>query len=170
MRERHWSKHVRNILKHWAIQSKDATYQALLRGSSEPTDAGYGTASQDDPPGTGTGVAGADGPGTTHGAEEWTAFDADLVDNNDWLPPADEHEHPQTSSTPIPTPGYLNTPSKRAARAKALVKMSTTPATPLTTPFAARLRAGMDNSPVSGGWTSTARKDATARSGLGRNF
>jgi len=170
MRERHWNKHVRNILKHWAIQSKDATYQALLRGSSEPTDAGYGTASQDDPPGTGTGVADAGGPGATHRAEEWTAFDADLVDNDDWLPPADEHEHPPAPSTSIPTPGYLNTPSKRAARAKALAKMSTTPATPLTTPFAARLRAGMDNSPVSGGWISTARKDAGARSGLGRNF
>jgi len=169
MRERHWNKHVRNILKHWAIQSKDATYQALLRGSSEPTDAGYGTASQDDPPGTGTGVADAGGPGATYRAEEWTAFDADLVDNDDWLPPADEHKHPQASSTPIPTPGYLNTPSKRAARAKALVKMSTTPATPLTTPFAARLRAGMDNSPISGGWISTARKDAAARSGLGGN-
>ena len=166
MRERHWSKHVRNILKHWAIQSKDSTYQALLRGSSEPTDAGYGTASQDDPPGAGTGEV---RPGATHRAEEWTAFDADLVDNDDWLPPADEHEHPQASSTPIPTPGYLNTPSKRAARAKALVKMSTTPVTPLTTPFAVRLRAGMDNSPVSGGWISTARKDAAARSGLGRN-
>jgi protein SFI1 len=172
MRERHWSKHVRNILKHWAIQSKDATYQALLHGSSEPTDAGYGTASQDDPPGAGTGVVGTGGPGATgatHRAEEWTAFDADLLDNDDWLPTADEHEHPQASSTAIPTPGYLNTPSKRAARAKALAKMSTTPATPLTTPFATRLRAGMDNSPVPGGWISTARRDAAARSGLGRN-
>jgi protein SFI1 len=169
MRERHWAKHVRNILKHWAIQSKDATYQALLHGSSEPTDAGYGTASQDDPPGTGTGVVGAGGPGSTHRAEEWTGFDADLVDNDYWLPTADEHQHPHASSTSMPTPGYLSTPSKRAARAKALAKMSTTPATPLTTPFAARLRAGMDNSPVSGGWFFTARKDAAARSGLGRN-
>jgi protein SFI1 len=164
MRERHWSKHVRNILKHWATQSKDVTYQALVRGSSEPTDAGYGTASQDDPPGIGTGTM---GPGATQRAEDWTAFDADLLDNDDWLPSSDAHEPAQANSTPMPTPGYLNTPSKRAARAKALAKMSTTPATPLTMPFAARLRAGMATSPVPGGALSTAGKDGVGRSGLG---
>ncbi|QSS49812.1 centrin-binding protein Sfi1 [Histoplasma capsulatum var. duboisii H88] len=46
-----------------------------------------------------------------------------------------------TAQTPIATPGYLNSPSKRAARAKALAQVSTTPATPIRTPFAARLRA-----------------------------
>jgi protein SFI1 len=170
MRERHWSKHVRNILRHWATQSKDSTYQALLQGSSEPTDAGYGTASQDDPPSIGTGgTMGPGGPGAIHHAQDWTAFDADLLDNDDWLPPSDERDPPQATSTPMPTPAYLNTPSKRATRAKALAKMSTTPATPLTTPFAARLRAGMARTPVPGAGVPLARKDAVGRSGLGFN-
>ena len=169
MTERHWSKHVRNILKHWATQSKDATYQAIVRGSSEPTDAGYGTASQDDPPVVGPGTVGAGGPGVTQRAEDWTAFDEDLLENDDWRPPPDEHERSQATSAPMPTPGYLSTPSKRAARAKALAKMSTTPATPLATPFAASLRAGKANSPPPGAASSTLRQGGFGRSSLGRN-
>ncbi|EED21482.1 centrin-binding protein Sfi1, putative [Talaromyces stipitatus ATCC 10500] len=48
------------------------------------------------------------------------------------------------STTPIATPGYLSSPSRRAARARMLSQMSTTPATPLFTPFATRLRAALD--------------------------
>jgi protein SFI1 len=43
------------------------------------------------------------------------------------------------SATPLTTPNYMMSPSKRAARAKALTQISTTPATPLYTPFASRL-------------------------------
>ena len=43
------------------------------------------------------------------------------------------------SSTPLATPSYLTSPSKRTARARALAQISTTPATPLQTPFATRL-------------------------------
>ncbi|KAL2823120.1 Sfi1 spindle body protein-domain-containing protein [Aspergillus granulosus] len=43
------------------------------------------------------------------------------------------------STTPLATPNYMNSPSRRAARARALVRASTTPATPLQTPFASRL-------------------------------
>lgn len=171
MRERHWSKHVRNILRHWATQSRDSTYQTLLQGSSEPTDAGYGTASQDDPPGIGTGgTIGPSGPDAAQRAQDWMAFGADLLGNDDWLPPSDGHHPPQAMSTPMPTPAYLNTPSKRAARAKALAKMSTTPATPLTTSFAARLRAGMAGTPVPGHGVPSARKEVVGRSGLGLNI
>ncbi|PWY94754.1 Sfi1-domain-containing protein [Aspergillus sclerotioniger CBS 115572] len=47
------------------------------------------------------------------------------------------------STTPLATPNYLTSPSKRAARAQAMAQASTTPATPLYTPFASRLlRAG----------------------------
>lgn len=45
------------------------------------------------------------------------------------------------STTPAVTPSYLSSPSKRAARARMLAQMTTTPATPLSTPFAVRLRA-----------------------------
>ncbi|CEO59360.1 hypothetical protein PMG11_04037 [Penicillium brasilianum] len=43
------------------------------------------------------------------------------------------------SASPLATPSYMTSPSKRAARARALAQMSTTPATPLHTPFASRL-------------------------------
>lgn len=168
MRERHWNRHVRNIVKHWAGQLRDAAYQALLHGSSEPTDAGYGTASQDDPPGSGaSGTLAPRAPSATQRAEDWTAFDADLLDTDDWAPPLDAHELVQATSTPLPTPAYLNTPSKRAARAKALAKMSTTPATPLNMPFSARLRAGIASSPIPVAGLSTVKKDGVGRSGLG---
>ncbi|KAL9599201.1 MAG: hypothetical protein Q9219_003982 [cf. Caloplaca sp. 3 TL-2023] len=65
-------------------------------------------------------------------AEEWTAFDEGF-DVGDWIPGL---ENVEASSTPLP--GYLNTPSKRAARARGLVRGSST--TPAGTPFSARLR------------------------------
>ncbi|EPS25285.1 hypothetical protein PDE_00218 [Penicillium oxalicum 114-2] len=43
------------------------------------------------------------------------------------------------AASPLATPNYMTSPSKRAARARALAQMSTTPATPLHTPFASRL-------------------------------
>ena len=61
---------------------------------------------------------------TIERAEEWTEFDI-----GDWVPALEA----QASSTP----GYLSTPSKRAARARALFSDSTTPA---GTPFEQRLR------------------------------
>ncbi|KAL9030372.1 MAG: hypothetical protein Q9196_001503 [Gyalolechia fulgens] len=64
-------------------------------------------------------------------AEEWTAFDEGF-DVGDWIPGLEQVE---ASSTPMP--GYLRTPSKRAARARGMARMSTTPA---GTPFAAILR------------------------------
>lgn len=44
-----------------------------------------------------------------------------------------------TAASPLATPSYMSSPSKRAARARALAQISTTPATPLHTPFARRL-------------------------------
>lgn len=67
----------------------------------------------------------------TNRAEEWTAFDEGF-DVGDWIPGL---ENVEASSTPMP--GYLSTPSKRAARARGMARLSTTPA---GTPFAARLR------------------------------
>ncbi|CAG7981293.1 unnamed protein product [Penicillium salamii] len=47
------------------------------------------------------------------------------------------------SASPLATPNFSASPSKRAARARALAQISTTPATPMRTPFASRLlRAG----------------------------
>ena len=59
-------------------------------------------------------------------AEEWTEFDI-----GDWIPASEA----QSNTTPLP--GYLSTPSKRAARARALATISTTPA---GTPFEQHFR------------------------------
>lgn len=46
---------------------------------------------------------------------------------------------PGPSASPLATPNYMSSPSKRAARARVLAQASTTPATPLYTPFAGRV-------------------------------
>ncbi|KAL8873409.1 MAG: hypothetical protein Q9174_001119 [Haloplaca sp. 1 TL-2023] len=74
-----------------------------------------------------------------NGAAERTDFDEDF-DLGEWIPAMEA----QASSTPLP--GYLSTPSKRAARARGLVRMSTTP---IGTPFAARLRSQLSRQPQS---------------------
>ena len=72
--------------------------------------------------------------GVTRRAEDWTEFDV-----GDWIPAIEA----DVTSTPLP--GCLSTPSKRAARAKALVQ-STTPA---GTPFQNRLKAQLNATPRS---------------------
>ncbi|KAJ5147043.1 5'-3' exoribonuclease 2 [Penicillium atrosanguineum] len=68
------------------------------------------------------------------------------------------------SATPLTTPNYMNSPSKRAARARALAQMSTTPATPLHTPFAHRLlRASASTSQIA----SSMRPRTGRRSSMG---
>ena len=78
-------------------------------------------------------------------AEDRTDFDV-----GDWIPAIET----QFNATPLP--GYLSSPSKRAARAKALVRVSTTPA---GTPFSHRLRSQLGTTPR------TAR-----RAGFGRSL
>lgn len=70
-------------------------------------------------------------------------------DQSAWIPSL------EASSSMSPIPGYLSTPSKRAARAKALVQESTTPA---GTPFQNRLRSQLNATPR------TARRGAFGRS------
>jgi protein SFI1 len=170
MHDRHWNKHVRNMIRHWASKSQDSIYKGFVSNAptekpqeSEPTDAGYATASNEDP---GQSSNGND-LGTTRRAEEWTAFDKDLLEASEWISPIDDE--PVATSTPVPAPGYLNTPSKRAARATALANLSTTPATPLRTPFVARLRAGMGSSPSPIRDTTARRGGLGFRSALGSN-
>lgn len=90
-----------------------------------------------------------DREGTTSRAEDWTEFDV-----GDWNPALEA----QSSSTPLP--GYLSTPSKRAARAKALVRVSTTPA---GTPFANRLRSQLGSTPRTGRTTGFGRSTGGLR-------
>ncbi|KAL2821284.1 Sfi1 spindle body protein-domain-containing protein [Aspergillus cavernicola] len=62
------------------------------------------------------------------------------------------------SATPLVTPNYMTSPSKRAARARALARASTTPATPIQTPFASRLLREGVTIP-----TASSRRDRTGR-------
>lgn len=99
-------RHFRNVLRNWHDQTarkldrpqQDTTFSSRIKRARPQAEA-------DD----------RDGP--TRRAEDWTDFDL-----GDWIPALEA----QSSSTPLP--GYLSTPSKRAARAKALVRVSTTPA------------------------------------------
>lgn len=76
--------------------------------------------------------------GTASSAEDQAVFDPWYQDETPFK--FSELGNPQgASSTPLATPGYMTSPSKRAARARALAQISTTPATPLQTPFATRL-------------------------------
>lgn len=170
MRDRHWNKHLRNILRHWVSRTQSSVYQGMInnttterRQEKEPTDAGYATASNEDQPQS----ANENDLGATRKAEEWTAFEADLLEGGDWVPSFDNE--PSATSTPMPAPGYLNTPSKRAARAKALANLSTTPVTPFRPPFAARLRAGNGNSPGQGRATTARRGGLEFKSARGSN-
>ena len=112
----------RNILRHWHIQTakklnrtnQGTTFSSRIKRARLQSEA-------DD----------RDGP--TKGAEDWTDFDI-----GDWIPVLEA----QSSNTPLP--GYLSTPSKRAARAKALVRVSTTPA---GTPFEHRHRSQTGSTP-----------------------
>ncbi|KAL8972336.1 MAG: hypothetical protein Q9197_002822 [Variospora fuerteventurae] len=72
-------------------------------------------------------------------AEEWTAFDEAGFDVEQWIPAM---RNVEASSTPLPA--YLSTPSKRAARARRLSRLSTTP---VGTPFATRLRSQLGQTP-----------------------
>ena len=166
VRSRHITKHLRIMLRHWASSTKDLTlvfptqkpspmsataYYPPRTGTgtgTTPTVVGSfaetsthattGTAAHttststvQEPP-TSTDPNTIPNPkispatllSTTHRAEEWSAFDQDLLE-------------PNPNITTSMTPGYLNTPSKRAARVRALVNASTTPA---GTPWSANLR------------------------------
>ncbi|KAJ5753128.1 Sfi1 spindle body [Penicillium odoratum] len=125
MRERTLRKHSRNFFRHWL---ENARLKFEARDSPGPslgptlTPARFSNAS--DVNGTGA----LFDPWYRNPAE--TPFKlADMTTNS--------QEH--VSASPLATPSYLTSPSKRAARARALAQMSTTPATPLHTPFASRL-------------------------------
>jgi protein SFI1 len=142
MNDRNHKKHVRNMIRHWADR--------LLSGDP-PNDPDFtrpvDITMQGD---LGTFL----GDGTPGRGGEWTTAFGEPFNTSDWIPALEA----PSSSTPLTVPGYLNTPSKRAVRARALAQMSTTPATPVRTPFAARLRGQAE---------SGRRTGATQHRGLG---
>lgn len=117
-------RHIRNLLRRW--HSKTAT----RRGQLQPDRTFSGRSKR-------FGLR-TEGEDITGRAEDWTAFEEGF-DLGDWIPTA------ESNTTPLP--GYLSTPSKRAARAKALVRGSTTPA---GTPSQRRLRRPPNTEPRTG--------------------
>ncbi|KAN0079436.1 Sfi1 spindle body domain containing protein [Elaphomyces granulatus] len=122
MNERTLRKHFRNIFRHWLEKAR--TIRAY-RGAPGPT------------------VTTINGPifeDDESNADEREGPERDPTLNLDDLGPIPNLQQ----ATPVPPmPGYLLSPSKRAARARALAQLSTTPTTPLYTPFASRLRAAI---------------------------
>ena len=134
-------RHFRNMLRHWRDQTagkldrpqQDTNFSSRIKRARPQAEAD-------------------NRDGATRQAEDWTDFDI-----GDWIPALEA----QSSSTPLP--GYLSTPSKRAARAKALVRVSTTPA---GTPFEHRHRSQTGSTPRSSrraafGKSTTALKSGT---------
>ncbi|KAI9815639.1 MAG: hypothetical protein M1832_005270 [Thelocarpon impressellum] len=112
LRARNDKKHARNMLRYWRDRCVQRRGQGRPGGPSVlgPTVSRLGLGPEE----------AEDDEGATRGAEGWTAFD-DGSDARDWAPGL------EASSSATPMPGYLSTPSKRAVRAKALVKLTTTP-------------------------------------------
>lgn len=121
MHDRVSRKHYRNMLRHWSAKLRA---QRREQEVYEPTSVDIGTHEANTPA---------------------TAMISEVAD--DTLNMSEIGSLPDfrlASTTPTATPGYLASPSRRAARARMLAQMSTTPATPLFTPFASRLRAALD--------------------------
>ena len=130
LRNRYGKRHLRSIIRKW----HDATARKVNPHDGAPFS----------PQVSRRRAPGVVNEESTSRAEDWTDLDV-----GDWVPALE----PQSSTTPLP--GYLSTPSKRAARAKAMVKISTTP---LGTPFEQRLRSQVGSTPR------TARRSFLARS------
>ncbi|KAJ5618863.1 RAVE complex protein Rav1 C-terminal [Penicillium lagena] len=125
MRERNLRKHSRGMFRYWVenmrlkLEARDSPGPAL-------TPAQFSNFGDND----GAGSAALFDPWYQDQAE--TPFKlSDFTTTS--------QEPVSASASPLATPSYMNSPSKRAARARALAQMSTTPATPLRTPFASRL-------------------------------
>ena len=123
LRIRYRKRHFYNMLRHW----QDITANRLdrpTRGRAALSARAMRTRFLGE---------GDDRLGATSGAEEWTE-----LDQGEWIPQLEA----QASTTPMP--GYLSTPSKRVARARALIQESTTPK---GTPLQTRLRGQLNATP-----------------------
>lgn len=146
MQERTLRKHSRGFFRHWV---ENARLKLEARDSPGPTMtparfSNYG----DDGSGSALFDPWYQNPSATpFKLSEFTANSQELV-----------------SASPLVTPNYNTSPSKRAARARALAQMSTTPATPLQTPFASRLLRAEASAPRTG---SSMRPRTGRRSSVG---
>ncbi|KAL4895830.1 Sfi1 spindle body protein-domain-containing protein [Aspergillus ambiguus] len=124
MRERSLRRHSRSMFRHWVEKARLGLEARDLPGPLSPSKNYDGTS------GVRTGPSIFD---------PWERQIETPFKVTDFVPDSQPR-----GTTPLLTPNYLTSPSKRAARARTLAQVSTTPATPLQTPFASRLlRAGI---------------------------
>ncbi|KAL4806641.1 Sfi1 spindle body protein-domain-containing protein [Aspergillus unguis] len=140
MRERNLRKHSRSMFRRWLDKARISA-EAEARDSPGPLVSPTRNQSRI----------------STRNDSEKSIFDPWQVETPfksiDFVP-----ELQRPSATPLATPNYLTSPSKRAARARVLARASTTPATPIITPFASRLM--RENVPLP---TTSSRRDRTGR-------
>ncbi len=136
LQERNDKRHFRNIFRHW----QDIVSRRRFPRPQEPWQSARArrTFRVED---------GNSGPIDGGGVQGFGSVSRPGFDPDDWDPPAESRQN----TTPLP--GYLSTPSKRAARAKDKVRMVMTPKTPATPrgmSFERRLRsqAGTDPHPL----------------------
>ncbi len=134
-RDRIEKKRFRNIFRHWqenALLRRFHKPQQALESPRAPRLARFDLGKT---PATGSNSRQESGTVSERG-----------FDLEDWIPSLEAQQ------TTTPLPGYLNTPSKRAAAAKeAIFQMSMTPKTPMTpkgTPFERRLRSQPGTDPL----------------------
>jgi protein SFI1 len=142
MRERTLRKHSRNLFRHWV----DSTHLKLeARDSPGPalTSTQHSRFGEVERPGSALFDPWYQNPSET--PFKMTDFTTNSME--------------PVSASPLATPNYMTSPSKRAARARALAQMSTTPATPLHTPFASRLLRAEASAPR----TASSRRPQTGR-------
>ncbi|KAJ6032081.1 RAVE complex protein Rav1 C-terminal [Penicillium herquei] len=143
MRERTSRKHARNLFRLWL---DSARLKIEARDSAGPTlTPGRGRFST---------IPDVDGPVSLF--DPWYRNPAETPFK---LADITRTSQEQVSASPLATPNYMTSPSKRAARARALAQMSTTPATPLHTPFASRLL----RAEASTGQSASSRRSRTGR-------
>ncbi|KAJ6094104.1 hypothetical protein N7467_002949 [Penicillium canescens] len=153
MRERNLRKHSRNMFRNWV---DNARMKLEARDSAGPPMTPGPTLT----PARVSNFGQVDGAGSAlfdpwYQDEAETPFKLSDFTNTSQEP---------VSATPLATPSFTTSPSKRAARARALAQMSTTPATPLRTPFASRLlRAGTTTGQI----TSSIRPRTGRRTSVG---
>lgn len=131
MKERNLRRHSRSMFRHWLEK---------LRMNVE---------ARDSPKPLITPARNFDGPSGNLGANR-SIFDPWYQSETPFKPNNFVVNTQNVSTTPVTTPNYLTSPSRRAVRARALAQVSTTPATPLYTPFASRLLRAGTTAPRSG--------------------
>ena len=144
LNDRNMRKHMKTMLRRWAEKAREYRIARAARTPRSTTPApappNYSLHALDE-------------------EDEWHPTDGTL-NVNELLSQANSTPHTPMATTP----GYLHSPSKRAARARILAQASTTPATPQRTPFAARLLARGNTTEPRG---SSMKRTFVPRSALG---